>query len=260
MSYSKPIKLTKDLGGNKEAPLVVGVDGYLLSGMPTDGQVLMYSSSSNGLVWGDAASTPFAISSFSCSNYSILEAGQSTTTAPAFTASYSVAATSATLADTDFPTPVSLVSPFTSFSTTHGPYTKSADANYVTFTLSAVKGTTKTATSSILWGQKVFWGANVSLGPYNSSFITGLSGNGLQYNTRVKTFTINSGTSGYIFYAFRSAYGTPSFAVGGFSGGFHLAQAAVSVTNGHSVTENYDIWVSDNTNLASSTSITVNVT
>jgi hypothetical protein len=226
MSYSKPIKLTQDLGGTKELPMVVGVDGYTLTGHPTDGQVLMYSSSANGLVWGDAVSTPFAINSFSCSNYSVLEAGQSTTTAPTFAATYSATPTSAALYDSDNTSPVALTSPFASFSTTRGPFTKSADGLYVTFTLSATKSSTKLAYSTIYWGQNVYWGANTNLGPYNQSFITALSGSGLQVNSRVKTFTISSGTSGYIFYAFRSAYGTPNFAVGGFSAGARMAACA----------------------------------
>lgn len=70
------------------------------------------------------------------------------------------------------------------------------------------------------------------------------------------TFTADAGASQRIAYALPSAlpsrYGTPNFNVGGFDGGFTKA-ATVEFTNASEYMESYDVWLSDNTGLGSTT-------
>lgn len=97
---------------------------------------------------------------------------------------------------------------------------------------------------------KVHYGAR-PVGAYNDAFILGLSGNNLQIN-RTKQFTVNAGASDKIYWAQPSAYGTPTFTVGGFEGGFTL-EATISHINASGFAENYDIWGSDQVNLGLTT-------
>ena len=56
-------------------------------------------------------------------------------------------------------------------------------------------------------------------------------------------------------YAIPSSFGTPTFNVGGFDGGFKKLET-LSFTNASGHTQNYDIWVSVNAGLGS-TAVTV---
>jgi hypothetical protein len=64
-------------------------------------------------------------------------------------------------------------------------------------------------------------------------------------------FTANAGASQRIAYALPSSgYGTPVFSVGGFEGGFYKAET-FQFTNGSKYTESYDVWLSDELDLGS---------
>jgi hypothetical protein len=96
----------------------------------------------------------FAITSFS--GGSTVEVG-ATVTNPAFTASYASAAASATITNTDsIGSPLTLTTPFTSGTVT-GSFSHST-ASSVTFTLTAIAATTKTATQSITFLARSFGG------------------------------------------------------------------------------------------------------
>lgn len=71
-------------------------------------------------------------------------------------------------------------------------------------------------------------------------------------SNRTKTFTVNAGATQRIAYAIPSRYGTPNFNVGGFDGGFKKA-ATIDFTNASGYTEKYDVWLSDNVGLGSTT-------
>ena len=85
---------------------------------------------------------------------------------------------------------------------------------------------------------------------FDSGFILGLT-KGLQ-GSKAKTFTVNAAASQHIYYAIPTRYGTPSFKVGGFEGGFAKA-ATIDFTNASGYEESYDIWKSDNAGLGSTT-------
>ena len=116
-----------------------------------------------------------------------------------------------------------------------------------TFTVLATdeRGATDSATTGITFLNGVYYG----VGTEDTDLLTLnkklQSGKGL-------TFTVNAADGQYIIYALPTRYGTPGFNMGGFDGGFSK-YGTFSVTNASGYTENYDVWVSDNTGLGSTT-------
>lgn len=180
-----------------------------------------------------------------------VELGQ-TITHPSFTANYARTPAAAVLTDDQGTSPENVIGTPTSFAST-GVFTKTVYGQSANFTLTANEtgGPSKTAGASITWLQRVYFGV-ATPSTYNAAFITSLASNPLSSGFG-RTFSVNAGSGQKIYYAFRSAYGTPTFSVGGFAGGFSLVASAVAVTNGHGITENYDLWASDNVSLGSTT-------
>lgn len=108
---------------------------------------------------------------------------------------------------------------------------------------------TKTATVSFL--PKRYWGAAAAPDAIDSAFVLALAGNELS-SSRQKSFTVNAGEGQYIFYAIPASFGTPTFKVGGFEGGFSKA-ATFDLTNASGYTQSYDVWQSTNANLGATT-------
>jgi hypothetical protein len=69
---------------------------------------------------------------------------------------------------------------------------------------------------------------------------------------RMGNITVSAGVGEYIFFAIPSSFGTPTFTVGGFTGGFALVET-LNYTNDEGHTEEYCIYKSDNDNLGSTT-------
>ncbi len=176
---------------------------------------------------------------------SLIEVGATLAT-PAFTASYARTPAAAVLTDTDGTTPEDVIGTPSAFSST-GSFTKSVPGQYVTWTLTANEtgGPSRTATVTTYWAQKIYMGYAVPA-TLNEAFIEALPQS--QLSLGFVGFTSSCGGSERLYYAARSALGTPTFTVGGFAGGFHLA-ATVSVTNANGFVENYDLWESDSLGL-----------
>jgi hypothetical protein len=87
---------------------------------------------------------------------------------------------------------------------------------------------------------------------YNEAFIKGLANSALSAS-RNRTITVNAGPGQKIFYCYRAAYGSATFTVGGFSGGFTNTALLVSLTNAYGFLENYTVWESDNPGLGLTT-------
>ena len=85
---------------------------------------------------------------------------------------------------------------------------------------------------------------------YDSDFI--LSLNKTLTNSRACSFTVDCGQGQYIFFAIPTRFGTPTFTVGGFTGGFIKAQT-LDFENKFGYVESYDIWKSENSNLGNIT-------
>lgn len=92
----------------------------------------------------------------------------------------------------------------------------------------------------------IYFGDAALPGAVNSAFVTSLTK--VLQSSRSRSYTSNAGVSVYNWFAHRSALGTASFTVGGFSGGFE-APTIVSVTNSNGFTENYNVYRSTNPNI-----------
>ncbi|MBP3930422.1 MAG: hypothetical protein J6D47_12775 [Peptostreptococcaceae bacterium] len=109
--------------------------------------------------------------------------------------------------------------------------------------------TTVNRTASINFYNGRYYGVSNSE-TYDSDFI--LSLNKTLTNSRACNFTVNCGPRQYIFFAIPTRFGTPTFTVGGFSGGFNKIKT-ISFVNKFGYSEGYDIWKSTNSNLGNTT-------
>jgi hypothetical protein len=120
-----------------------------------------------------------------------------------------------------------------------------------TFTLTSTTsgGTTVTKTATLSFANGVYYGKSSSV-TYDSALISSLTK--VLSDSKARTITVTAGTGEYIYYALPTRLGTPTFSVGGFTGGFDLV-ATVSYTNSSNYTENYYVYKSTNANLGSTT-------
>lgn len=121
-----------------------------------------------------------------------------------------------------------------------------------TYTLKVTdeKEASATKTTSITFVNGVYWGVSSEPGPHDSAFVLSLT-KGLQANKN-KTFTVNAGEGEYIYYILPTRYGTPTFNIGGFDGGF-IKVDTIQFTNSSGYTEAYSIFRSANPNLGNTT-------
>ncbi len=120
-----------------------------------------------------------------------------------------------------------------------------------TFTLVATdeKGATASKTTSISFLNGLYYGVgSVDASGITDSFIQGLTKS--LTSSKAKTFTVAPETGQYIYYAIPTRFGTPTFYVGGFEGGFDKL-TAVQYTNASGYAESYDVYRSTNTGLGS---------
>lgn len=123
-----------------------------------------------------------------------------------------------------------------------------------TFTLKATdeRDAVATKTTAITFLNGVYYGVgnNLEIGGVTNEFILGLTKT-LQAS-KAKTFTVNAGAGKHIYYILPTRYGTPTFKVGGFEGGFEKL-GTVNFTNSSSYAENYDVYKSSNAGLGNTT-------
>jgi hypothetical protein len=210
----------------------------------------------------DMIAPAFAISSFGGPS-SPVELGVNVTD-PAFTASYNQTPASATLDDGSGA--LALVTPFTAFAYDGlGPlpargYTSSAINHVVTWTLHATNsgGNSTSASHSVQWEPRVYFDIATVPGAYDETFIKSLTNNSLAAAfARTIAFGAGGGTK-HLFYAFPTAFGTPTRFLDvntGFGIPFSKVASAVALTNAFSVVVpgGYDIWMSDNPLIAAVT-------
>lgn len=108
------------------------------------------------------------------------------------------------------------------------------------------KANNVSATTQLLFVNKVFHGVQEIPSEYNTSFINKLVG---QLQTgKEGVIDVVANENQYIYYALPKSYGDCVFTSGGFSGGFTKIDT-ISYTNDYGVATDYDIWKSDNANL-----------
>lgn len=105
-------------------------------------------------------------------------------------------------------------------------------------------------TVAITFQPKAYWGKS-SKATLEDADVLALEGSALA-SSKARTFTVNAGAGEKIVYAIPASFGTPTFNVGGFDGGFKKAQT-LEFTNASGHTQNYDIWMSVNAGLGNTT-------
>lgn len=133
-------------------------------------------------------------------------------------------------------------------------YTEDNISKNTIFTLTISDGK-KAVSRSLSFNFKFpkYWGASIEPESYDDNFILNLSGYTLA-TSRNGSFTVNAESDQYIYFCMPVSWGTPTFNVGGFDGGFYKV-AEFDFTNKSGYTEPYSIWRSDNKNLGSQTII-----
>ena len=119
-----------------------------------------------------------------------------------------------------------------------------------TFTISGNDNKLKACSrsGSFNFKHKRYFGVAEVPAEYNSDFILGLTGKEFCTGRTKSAFSLTAGAGQYMFYCFPATYGTPTFNVGGFDGGFELA-ATIDFTNASGNTTSFVIWKSENANL-----------
>lgn len=105
-------------------------------------------------------------------------------------------------------------------------------------------------TVSIIFQPKVYWG-KTNKEQLTDEDILALEGAALASNKN-RTFTVNAGAGEKIVYVIPTSFGTPTFNVGGFDGGFKKMQT-LPHTNKSGYSQSYDVWASVNAGLGNTT-------
>lgn len=104
------------------------------------------------------------------------------------------------------------------------------------------------ATTSIAFFNGVYYGVSAKTETLDSEFVLSLTRT--LRSSKLTSFSVNTSEGQYIYYCLPVRYGTCSFTVGGFTGGFTLVDT-IEFTNASGYTEKYYIYKSDNANLGS---------
>lgn len=122
-----------------------------------------------------------------------------------------------------------------------------------TYTLKATdaRGASAQRSATVYFRDKRHW----FTGSYGADAVTDEvlnAATGELATSRAKTFAVEAGEGQHIFYAFPHSWGTPSFFVGGFEGGFSLLKTFDHV-NASGASVSYDVYKSTNAGLGSTT-------
>lgn len=218
--------------------------GHANEFLQTDGNNVRWAPVRAGNVQPD-----FAITGFGCS-VNVLELGQAAIN-PILSGSYNSALSSARYKDSVNNNWISIASPYNSWVS---PYTfRQNIQSGVSFTLEAhaSDGTIKTASTSISWYPRKYYGSS-SDNPNHATLVLSLSNSQLS-GGKTGSFTVNCLDGQYIFFAIPSSFGVPTFFVGGFEGGFFKVDGNIQVTNAYGITISYDLYRSDNHSLGNTT-------
>lgn len=104
-------------------------------------------------------------------------------------------------------------------------------------------------TLNITFQPRAYWGVAQNKEIYDSADILALSESALT-NTRTRNINVNAGEGEHIIYAIPSDFGTPTFKINGFEGGF-VKVGTINFTNASGYSQNYDVYKSVNPNLGS---------
>jgi hypothetical protein len=121
-----------------------------------------------------------------------------------------------------------------------------------TFNMSTSDGTTTpSASTSVSWFNKRYWGTTPTFAPLTNSQILALNGAGVGSgnelaSSRVQTRNGINGGGSYLVFAWPTSFGTPAFVVNGLPNtAFTLISSAFSFTNANGYVNTYDVWISN---------------
>lgn len=113
------------------------------------------------------------------------------------------------------------------------------------------RGAMATKTTAVNAYNGVYYGVAAARDTYDSAFILGLAKKTLR-NSKLPSFSVDAGAGQYIYYCIPSRFGTCSFTVGGFDGGFRL-EGVIAFENASGYSENYYVYRSTNAGLGATT-------
>lgn len=119
----------------------------------------------------------------------------------------------------------------------------------IVITATDERDTQASRTLNITFQPRAYWGVAQDKEFYDSIDILTLSESTLT-NTRTRTINVNAGEGEHIIYAIPSNFGTPTFKINGFEGGF-VKVGTINFTNASGYSQNYDVYKSVNPNLGS---------
>lgn len=119
----------------------------------------------------------------------------------------------------------------------------------IVITATDERDTQASRTLNITFQPRAYWGVAQDKEFYDSIDILALSESTLT-NTRTRTINVNAGEGEHIIYAIPSNFGTPTFKINGFEGGF-VKVGTINFTNASGYSQNYDVYKSVNPNLGS---------
>lgn len=102
-------------------------------------------------------------------------------------------------------------------------------------------------TLNITFQPRAYWGVAQNKEFYDSADILALSESALT-STRTRNINVNAGEGEHIIYAIPANFGTPTFKINGFEGGF-VKVSTIDFTNASGYMQNYDVYKSVNPNL-----------
>lgn len=121
-----------------------------------------------------------------------------------------------------------------------------------TLTAADARKATSSRTAGVTFYDTRRWGVAASLDAagVTDEIVNGFAG---EFATsRAKTFTVNAAAGQHIYYAFPASWGTPTFKVGGFEGGFSLLTTFDHI-NASGATVSYSVYKSTNAGLGNTT-------
>lgn len=122
------------------------------------------------------------------------------------------------------------------------------DTTYA-LTVTDERGHMSEKSAALLFRNGAYYGAG-NPASIDNAFILSLTK--VLTGSSARTISVNAGTGQYIWYAIPARFGTPTFTVGGFTGGFTLLET-MDFTNASGYTESYNVYRSDNTSLGDTT-------
>ena len=108
-------------------------------------------------------------------------------------------------------------------------------------------------TSSIVFLPKVYWGKIIKDSLITNETILSLDNSSLKDKNDIE-INIDANVDEQIIYVTPSYFKTPIFSVGGIEGGF-IKYQTINLTNSSGYSQDYDVWISVNTNLGDTTVI-----